>query len=76
MNAARLFRCSLATPGVEVVTSRAGDGSYTSQIHGGRLDGQHFTCFIDPEAQHEKVCRLARMAEWPRAPRARVRRRR
>lgn len=56
--------CSVATPGVEVVTVRTEDGHYLTEIHGGPIDGERFTGDRDPERQHHRACVLARTAEW------------
>lgn len=55
--------CSLACPGIEVVTVRE-DGAIVTTIHGGRLDGEQFRLddAADLQTQHQRVCRLARMA--------------
>ena len=59
-----LLFCDLAAPGIEVVTACTGVGEIVSTIHGGRLDGERFTGSVDADSQHERACRLARMATW------------
>lgn len=65
MSDATPFRCTIATPGVEVVTARAGNGTFVTTINGGRLDGERFTSHHDPDAEHDRACLLARMTAWP-----------
>lgn len=63
MNATSPIRCSIAMPGVEVVTFRTESGQLVSEIHGGRLNEETYTSEGgDPDAQHEKACRLVRLA--------------
>ena len=59
---AEILLCDLAAPGIEVVTLRTDRGKVMTTIHGGRLDGERFTGQGDAESQHERACRLARMA--------------
>lgn len=66
MNASTELLCTIAAPGVEVITLRDVD-DFVTTIHGGRLDGESFQCGSDPDGQHERVCRLVRMATWPLA---------
>lgn len=64
MSTTEPVRCSLAAPGVEVVTVRV-DGAAVSTIHGGKLDGQEFKeGGEDMENQHYRACVLARLANW------------
>jgi len=55
--------CTVAAPGVEVVTEPTAAGWQTT-IHGGKLDGERFPSAGDPEQQHHKACVLARMSGW------------
>jgi hypothetical protein len=56
MSAIGPIRCTLAAPGVEVVTFRR---SGLTIVNGGRLDGERFSTGGDPDAQHESACCLA-----------------
>lgn len=63
MNVNEPVRCSLAAPGVEVVTVRV-DGAAVSTIHGGKLDGEEFKVGgEDADNQHYRACVLARLAK-------------
>lgn len=63
MNTIEAIRCSIPLPGVEVVTVCADDGKFETFFHGGRLDGERFAGIEqDSNAQHERACRLARLA--------------
>jgi hypothetical protein len=55
---------TLAGPGVEVVTQADG-GKIVTTVNGGRLDGEQFTGAGDAAEQHERACRLARLAARP-----------
>jgi hypothetical protein len=59
------FLCTLAAHAVEVITLRGADGKVVSMLHGGRLDGERFVGEGDAADQHERACRLARLAAWP-----------
>jgi len=60
----------LASPGVEVVTSRTDSGSLESVVHDTRKDGKLDGFCIYGEAGddakdlHEKLLRLSRMTAW------------
>lgn len=59
------YRCTVAVPGVEVVTVLDDfSGRIISTIHGGALDGERFTAWDGVEAaeQHDRACKLARLA--------------
>ena len=58
-------RCSVPIPGVEVMTEPLRTGGCETTIHGGRLDGERFKG-TDLDDQHERACRLVRMAAWER----------
>ena len=70
MTAAEIL-CTVAAPGVEVVTDQTATG-WETVIHGGRLDGERFASAGDPEQEHRRACLLARMSGWGRR-RVRVR---
>lgn len=59
------YLIDLATPGVEVVTTRLEDGRHVTKIHGGRLDGETFLCHEDHERQHEAAVMMARLITPP-----------
>ena len=56
---------TLAAKGIQVVTVQHPDLSFETRVYGGRIDGDFFVCTSDPEAQHIRVCLLARMSAWP-----------
>lgn len=66
MTTSHVILCTVPLPGVEVVTCTQPDGSYLTEIHGGRLDGAEFACVEDWQGQHGRVSLMARMASWSR----------
>lgn len=58
MNANKNVRLTIASPEVEVKTSRRADGKYETILNGGRLDGERFVS-RDPR-QHGWAVRFAR----------------
>jgi hypothetical protein len=61
LDTAHEHRCSIAGPGLEVVTVRTEDGTFETQIHGGRLDGERFVCAEDADGQHEAAVVMVRL---------------
>ena len=61
------YLCTLACPGVEVVTHRTPTG-WRTRIHGGPLDGEEFVS--DSHGQHEVAVDLAKTAADEDAARA------
>lgn len=55
------IRCTVAAPGVEVVTVRAALGGFRTTIHNGPLDGESFAG-ASADAQHDWAVRMARDA--------------
>jgi hypothetical protein len=59
------YRCSVAGPGVEVVTARTDDDQHETVIMGGRLDGERFLSKTIRAAllHHEHAIELAKIAD-------------
>jgi hypothetical protein len=64
MDTIERYRCSIASPGVEVVTVRTDEG-FSTVINNGPLDGEEFRAetFLGSLLRHKSAIELARQAE-------------